>query len=323
VSRRTLAGSFSEENCAEYARDYQAICPRVRFALDHPGGTQFDYLFMTEATMDRDPVYAWFGKHGLRYYLGSPVADTPNYLAFASLQRTRRQGHVQAGDLDMFELLKPHLARAVSLADQLGTLRAFDRFSSAMLESLPQAVFALDSNCIVHFASGRARALLSRRDGLGVEQGRLTTALASDQAKLDSLMRGALSPLPSSSSGWIRVSRPSGRPPLALFAAPLSIEDNALIATPAKVVVLVHDLADQPCAETGMLTGLYDLTRTEALLASALSGGHSIESAAASLHMQPTTARSHLKSVFRKTGVNRQQDLVRLLTALTSISSQT
>jgi DNA-binding CsgD family transcriptional regulator len=32
--------------------------------------------------------------------------------------------------------------------------------------------------------------------------------------------------------------------------------------------------------------------------------------------VQVTTARSQLKSVFRKVGVNRQQDLVRLLASL-------
>jgi DNA-binding CsgD family transcriptional regulator len=65
---------------------------------------------------------------------------------------------------------------------------------------------------------------------------------------------------------------------------------------------------------------LYDLTDTEARLASAIGAGHSLESAAASLKMQIGTAQSHLKSVFPKVGVNRQQDLVRLLTSLSSIA---
>lgn len=56
--RKTLAGSFTEENCADYARDYQPICPRIRHALEHADTqTQFDYQFMTESDMDRDPVY--------------------------------------------------------------------------------------------------------------------------------------------------------------------------------------------------------------------------------------------------------------------------
>src|SRR5689334_6940894 len=86
MPRKTLAGSFTEENCAEYAGSYQSICPRIRYALEHASGeTHYDYLFMTEFAMDRDPVYHWFGKHGLRYYLGSPVNATPSYLAYVSL----------------------------------------------------------------------------------------------------------------------------------------------------------------------------------------------------------------------------------------------
>jgi DNA-binding CsgD family transcriptional regulator len=70
-----------------------------------------------------------------------------------------------------------------------------------------------------------------------------------------------------------------------------------------------------------MLTSLYNLTETEARLASGIAGGHSVESAAVSLHMRIATARSHLKSVFAKVGVNRQQDLVRLLSSLLTIRS--
>ena len=67
-----------------------------------------------------------------------------------------------------------------------------------------------------------------------------------------------------------------------------------------------------------MLASLYGLTDAEARLAGALSGGHSLESAAALLRIQPSTARAHLKAVFRKVGVNRQQDLVRLLASLST-----
>lgn len=323
IQGKTLAGSFSEENCAEYARDYQAICPRIRYAVEHPrGGTQFDYLFMTEAGMDRDPVYAWFGSHGLRYYLGSPVAQTPNYSAFVSLQRTPRQGHADAEDVRLFDMLKAHVARAASLADQLGTLHCYKRFSSAMLEALPQAVFALDANGILLFANGSGVRLLARSDGLGLRGGRLHTALSGEQQVLDSMIRGAASLLGGTGRAWGRVARPSGRMPYALFVAPLNVPDDELTAANAKVLVLVHDTAEHRCAQAEMLTGIYGLTGAEARLASALSGGHSIESAAAMLHMQPATARSHLKAVFRKTGVNRQQDLVRLLTALSSLSPQ-
>ena len=88
----------------------------------------------------------------------------------------------------------------------------------------------------------------------------------------------------------------------------------------ARVLVLVHDSSDHRCADVPMLKSIYGLTEMEARLASALSGGHSVQSAAALLNIQQATARSHLKHVFRKLGVNRQQDLVRLLTSLSDIA---
>lgn len=322
VAPKTLAGSFSEENCAEYARDYQAICPRIRHAIDHPEQeTQFDYLFMTEAEMDRDPVYDWFGKHGLRYYLGGIIAETPNYLVVSSIQRTRRQGHVGQADLDLFALLRPHIARAVTLADQLGTLRSYRSFGSAMLEAMPQAVFALDSAGSILFANLAARHLLAGGDGLRIEGRRLRTAVPAEQSRLDAMIRGATDPLGPAEQGWARVSRRSGGPPFPLFVAPLRVADDTLTSAGAKALVLVHDTFEQRCASVGMLTSVYGLTETEARLASALSGGHSLESAGALLHMRPATARTHLKAVFRKMGVCRQQDLIRMLAPASMMGS--
>ncbi len=86
------------------------------------------------------------------------------------------------------------------------------------------------------------------------------------------------------------------------------------------MLVVIHDLMKLRSIDPQMLIRLYGLTDTEARLASAIAAAHSLESAAACLHMQVATARSHLKAVFAKVGVHRQQDLVRLLTSLSTIS---
>lgn len=302
-------------------RDYQAICPRIRYAMENPRDeVQFDYLFMTEAEMDRDPVYDWFAKHGLRYYLGAPIADMTNYVGYLSLQRSRRQGHASDEDIALFNLLRPHIERAGSLADQLGTLRSYHRFGSAMLEALPQAVFALDRAGRLLFVNERGRRLANADDGLGCEGDRLRAARAAEQTALDRMIKAAADGAADHASGWLSLPRPSGRPPFAVFVAPLRVADEELLAAEARVLVLVHDLAEQRSADATTLVSLYGLTETEARLASALSGGHSLESAAALLGMQPATARSHLKHIFRKVGVNRQQDLVRLLTSLSNVT---
>ena len=104
-----------------------------------------------------------------------------------------------------------------------------------------------------------------------------------------------------------------------MFVSPLRTGDDELLSANAKVLVIVHDTAQRRGADLDMLAALFGLTDAEARLASALSAGHSLESAAAMLGIRQATARTELKSVFRKAGVSRQQDLVRLLTSLSSI----
>ena len=67
-----------------------------------------------------------------------------------------------------------------------------------------------------------------------------------------------------------------------------------------------------------MLVVLFGLTHASGAAPSALSARHSLESASASLE-PPDHGAIGVKSVFRKAGVGRQQDLVRLLTSLSAV----
>lgn len=320
LPRMTFAGSFSEENCLEYARDYQAICPRIRYAMNHPDADiQFDYLFMNETEMDRDPVYEWFGKEGLRYHLGATVAKTPAYRTFWSLQRSKRQGHAQSHDVQLFNLLRPHVERATSLAHQLGALHSLERLGTSILEALPKAVFALSANGRVVYLNGAALELVEKGDGLRIEGALLRTRCSADQARLDQLIHVSAHEDGITPSGWTKASRASGAPAYAVFVAPLRVEDELLQAMAASTLVIVHDPTSRVTPDPGMLSGIYGLTDTEARLASAIAGGHSLESAAVVLNIRTATARSHLKAVFAKLRLNRQQDLVRLLASLSTM----
>ena len=310
-------GSSSEVE--DYDRDLLPICPRVAAGIAHPHAPYLcDYMIMSEAGMARDPVYDWYGRHGLRYFVGSSLGETNRHRLMWSIQRTPSQGHAQDDDIRLFELLKPHVARSLLLADQIGTLKSQQRFTLAIIEALPQAVFALDAHGSLLSANAAGRDLIAAADGVSVESGRLQTMLSRDQALLDNAILGAIAPLGGSSGGWVRVSRRSRRLAYAAFVAPIHGGEDELTIAAAKALVIVHDPSAHACADEKMLVCLYGLTETEARVASALSGGHSLESAAALLRVQPSTARAHLKAVFRKVGVNRQQDLVRMLVTLST-----
>jgi DNA-binding CsgD family transcriptional regulator len=69
--------------------------------------------------------------------------------------------------------------------------------------------------------------------------------------------------------------------------------------------------AAQPSQE--LVRRLFGLTRMEAALALLLAEGFTLDEAAEKMNVRRNTARTHLRSIFCKTGVTRQTMLVRLL----------
>lgn len=319
LSRR-IQNHYDAADLEEWARDLMPLCPRLAAGVAHPDAPiVFDYMIMTEAEMDRDPVYDWYRRHGLRYFVGSPLGESQRYKLMWSLQRTPAQGHIEQCDAERFAMIKPHVERAMKLSEELGTLRSYQRFSAAMIDALPQAIFALNRSGRLLFANCAGQSLLARADGVVDVDGHLKVSFAPEQRAIDDLIRRANDPLGRVSAGWTRISKPSGGLPLAVFVSPLVVSEDALLADQAKVLVVAYDTGNMHSVDLPMLKSVYGLTDTESRLSVALCQGHSLESAACEMAITPATARTHLKAIFSKLGVHRQQDLTRLLAFLSTI----
>lgn len=219
-----LAGSFSESDCAEYALNYMWRCPRIAFGEQHPDvPIHYDRMILTEPEMDRDPTYEWFGKHGLRYYVAGWIGESSTHRGYMSLQRSRRQGHVEPEQVEQFALVMKHMAQALTLAVKLGTLDQQCRFSLAVMDALPHAVFALDASGDVLLTNAKADCLLRQGEGLVLFNRRLQCRLGSQQPLLDRLIKAALGDDPAEArGGWARIHRASGRRPYAALVAQLA-----------------------------------------------------------------------------------------------------
>ena len=316
---QTMSGSFSRDDCAHYATTYQSICRRIAFVRANPDiRTHVDSLILSEAEMDRDPVYDWLGKHGLRYFVAGPCGTTQQHFAYFSLQRSRGQGHAQDSDVALFDLIRPHLVQAIALADSLNTLAAHRRFSDAMLDALPQAVFGLDAAGVLLFVNASGERMLARGDCLRSTVGRLITPVAAQQPRLDALIADVLD---GGSGGTLSVQRTGGGPPCAVRVSPIHGDDIERHGHPAALVIAT-DPVGAVTVDEAALQALHGLTPAEARAAVTLLDGHSIHSAAQRLGIAAETMRSHLKSIFRKMGVSRQQDLVRRLIELEQVASK-
>jgi DNA-binding CsgD family transcriptional regulator len=66
-------------------------------------------------------------------------------------------------------------------------------------------------------------------------------------------------------------------------------------------------------ASEQLVRQLFDFTPAETRLALRLAGGMSLGEACEDLGISPHTGRAHLKTIFAKSGVTRQAELVRLI----------
>jgi DNA-binding CsgD family transcriptional regulator len=310
--------AYSPENVEVWLRDHAPHCPRLAAGVRWPERPFIvDQMILSESEMDRDPVYQWYGDHGLRYFVGSMLPEMDTVRAAWSLQRTRAEGHAQQPEIDAFLIIKRHLAHALHLAAKLGTLEQQCRFGLRLLDAVPQAIFALDERGRSLFLNARAEQLAKCGDGLLIENARLTCSLHGQQPLLDRLIGAALETNSDAvRGGWLRLHRPSGRRPYLVLVSHLAPGDELIDEFRPKLLVIVNDPDHAAVPDEQALRDLYDLTDAEARVAAQLAGGHSVQSAAETLRLSPETVRFHLKHIFRKLGVSRQQDLVRILTEI-------
>jgi DNA-binding CsgD family transcriptional regulator len=112
--------------------------------------------------------------------------------------------------------------------------------------------------------------------------------------------------------------RPLGSPPSA--GAPVSqpcFAPEPDAGSGELVLVLLKDPGEVAFPQPRLLAALHGLTPTEARVASLLSGGLSPEQIRDCLQVSRETVKSHLRSLYAKTGTHRQSALVaRLLSGL-------
>lgn len=174
------------------------------------------------------------------------------------------------------------------------------------LDRLPFAVLALDSQKHVIFMNRSGALLVQARRGLSVDAGGQCRALRPEVTRvlhdaIDKVLAGT---------------------DTAALTLPLASEDNALSLLvsagtvedgDAKVLLFVQDRNQAAIPPADHLRSLFGLTNAEAELARALVQGRDLAEAAQDCGLTINSARTYLKSVFSKTGTNRQANLVRLL----------
>lgn len=241
--------------------------------------------------LERTEFYGdWLAPQKLQHALTARLgADEYSSLNFG-LVREGRYGAFTLDEADYLASLLPHLKRSAAIASRSRRLQVEADAALAGYGRLGIAAAIVDERGRVQSANDRARELLG-----GGRAGAVLNRRDRAGHFLPPLERAACSPLEH---------------------AVVSVSRDGEAAT----LVMIRTSEPAATINEDSLRRTYNFTPAEAKLARALCEGRTLAEHARSAQIKLSTVKTHLASLFRKTDVSRQTDLVRLLVARTPLA---
>jgi DNA-binding CsgD family transcriptional regulator len=215
--------------------------------------------------------------------------------------------------LGILSAMTPHLIRAFQLNQLLHETQAMGLGAFAALEYLDRGALLVGAGGKVRPANHLAEAILEGGDGLTLRDGQLTCADRAETATLHRLIAQCSRGIAVRDEGTMQVTRSEGRGPLTVQCLPFPASNWWPGFNQQLAMIFVTDPDARMVQATERLRQRYGLTPAEARLAWEIVRGGGRKAAAQSRGISVATARSQLTSIFDKTGVRRQSELVRLL----------
>lgn len=226
-----------------------------------------------------------------------------------------RDVHVQplsAKERQLLDVLTPHLQRALRIQKNLDQARNRVASLQSALAGLIHGALIISPLDRVTYCNAAAIRTLARHQAVSLHGNRLRAHYQRDAAQL----WGMLARLRQGDTRRRAVAlfHPDRPQPLIVTAAvhDRNRECSAEIGSEEIILYLSDpDSSFQPSPET--LAKVFNFTPTQSNVVIALVNGLSLQDVAEHHGVNKETIRSHLKSIFVKLGVNKQQDVVRLI----------
>jgi DNA-binding CsgD family transcriptional regulator len=304
------------ESLRLYGEHYYALDVWARKALKRRPG----YVFTSQSLCPQPEVriseiYSDFMvEAGIEHGMFGLLENSKSRLASVSVYRDRACAEFTDSDLKILELLTPHVQRAFKLHLQFSELRTRSAGFESALDMLSTAVILFEASGKIVSMNCSASALIGEKDGLLATRDGLKAERQAESAVLTNAIQRAASALKGngeSGGGTVLISRRT-RCPLQILISP--IRNSALTSLDAiTAIAFVTDPSRRQRPAPDILRTLFGLTPAECRVALLLGDGQSPRDIAQTIGVTFNTVRSQIKSVFAKTGVRRQGELVRLL----------
>lgn len=227
-----------------------------------------------------------------------------------------------AADRTRLQALVPHLRIAVGLFERLQFAGAQHGVFHSAAQGLGLALVVLDRGLRIVSTNALAERLLHEGEGVQRRGDEIAFSATADRRIVENLLTPGENPADGTTEGRgapgvtrFRIDRPV-HGDLVATARPLNLP--AIHSGTGALALFLARPAGKSAPDPQVLRDVLGLTMAEARLASVLNRGLSLVDAARQLGIAHNTAKVQLRSVFAKTGVNRQAQLVSLLATLSA-----
>lgn len=302
--------------------DYRVLSPHNRYIAMSPfSGLPPDKVvtiqdLLSESDWRASAYYRdWCAPHQVFHVLATDIRTQDGSVYGFRVTRPEEAPAFSAADVELARRLVPHLKRALNLHLSIHQDRKLNTLYGHAMAQLMVGVVVLDQNGLVIECNPAATSILEMNDGLRVAGQQLEATYVNDNRKLQRLVREALAHPQASKvtlTEAMSVSRPSGQLSWGVVVQAISPDQWTEGKRRPSVAVFVRDTEGKAHPPVRLAQQLFQLTPAETALAIELANGLSLEEAAEALGIRRNTARAHLRSIFSKTGVRRQTELVRI-----------
>jgi len=254
--------------------------------------------------------------------LGVDTLEPGGMLARLRLSRRRSEPRFSDWDRALLSCLTPHFQRAIQIYAQLNRTKSERDLYAGAVDQLSVATIILDEQARLLNTRAMAKAMLAQNDGLTLRGSHLHISGRDTNSRLQDALKTIISAQQKRETSVVRalgVPRSGGRSDLGLVIRPVPISQWSEGQSSPCAAIFISDPDIQEHASQQVLGELLGLSPAEANLAILLARGLSLAESSDMQNISQHTARAQLKSIFAKTGVSRQAELVRLI--LKSVAS--
>jgi len=244
------------------------------------------------------------------HFMPAWLVKTPEKAVTLSFQGTRKRGPFEAQDIEIYRRILPHVSRALEIRDRLERAQINSATVPAALEAIRFGVIVLDSTGKVLESNHIAQAIL-RATGQGIRRKADGTLWLREPAGTQ--LGGWIStgmPPPQSIDGLLHVSRENA-PPLSILVTPLPKVQAFWISPAPRWLLLIFDPDMRALADAPLIAKDLGISAREAELSALLLAGENLQAIARRFGVSQHTVRTQLKSIYNKTGIRSQSELVR------------